>query len=72
MMDPKEFLRVFTAYEVRFNEGVLVGLPEDKDPEELYEIMVKCLKVGKDAVELGYSDGYAGYIKDGNGEEYYA
>ena len=71
MTDISEYLRVYNLYERTFHEDVLVGLPEDKDPDELYDIMVKCLNAGKDAVEMGYSDGYAGYIKDGDGVEHY-
>ena len=71
MTDISEYLRVYNLYERMFHEDVLVGLPEDKDVDELYDIMVACLNAGKDAVEMGYSEGYAGMLKDGDGVEHY-
>lgn len=62
MIDAKKYFDTYEEYDLMFNESMMVGLPE-VDAGELYDIMVKCIKAGKDAVEMGFSPGYAGSIK---------
>lgn len=62
MIDTKKYSKTYEEYDRMFNESMMVGLPE-VEAEKLYDIMTKCIEAGKDAVEMGFSPGYAGSIK---------
>lgn len=76
MDEVEKYFEMYNRYDELFGESMMLGLPEEMEPEEQYEIMKKCIEAGKDAVEMGYSKGYAGTLKriseDGEVEEYRA